>query len=47
MFKAKENFKIKEAFETLVRKILTKNSRAGSEATNNVSGVFGANSNQE
>jgi hypothetical protein len=38
--KAKENSKVKDAFEMLVRKILTKNPAAGSSG-DSASGVFG------
>lgn len=36
---AKENTKVKEAFESLVRKILTKNPKAGD--SDQAAGVFG------
>lgn len=37
---AKENSRVKEAFETLVRKILTKNPKAGQDS-DQAAGVFG------
>lgn len=40
LLKAKENSKVKEAFETLVRKILNKNPAAGT-SSDTASGVFG------
>eukprot|EP01039_Chlorochromonas_danica_P013268 gene13268-15325_t len=38
---ARENTKIKESFDTLVRKILQKNPKAGNDAGEGASGVFG------
>lgn len=38
---AKENTKVKDAFDTLVRKILTKNPKAAQGESNSAGGVFG------
>lgn len=38
---AKENTKVKEAFETLIKRILTKNPKAGQDNADQASGVFG------
>ena len=41
LLQAKENFKIKDAFELLVRKIISKNPSAGSGDGSSATGVFG------
>lgn len=38
---AKENFKVKESFEMLIKKILSKNAKTGSSSRAGPSGVFG------
>eukprot|EP00349_Pseudokeronopsis_sp_Brazil_P000301 CAMPEP_0202961320 /NCGR_PEP_ID=MMETSP1396-20130829/5378_1 /ASSEMBLY_ACC=CAM_ASM_000872 /TAXON_ID= /ORGANISM="Pseudokeronopsis sp., Strain Brazil" /LENGTH=223 /DNA_ID=CAMNT_0049681053 /DNA_START=22 /DNA_END=693 /DNA_ORIENTATION=+ len=38
---ARENTKVKESFDTLVRRILQKNPKAGNDAAEGASGVFG------
>lgn len=40
-FQARENTKVKESFDSLVRKILQKNPKAGNDAGEGASGVFG------
>jgi hypothetical protein len=38
---AKENTKVKDAFELLIKRILTKNPKAGQDSSSEATGVFG------
>ena len=47
MLQAKDNSKIKESFETLIKKIITKNPKAGHAEANVAGGVFGGGKAEE
>eukprot|EP01039_Chlorochromonas_danica_P000600 gene600-648_t len=44
---AKENTKVRDAFETLIKRILTKNPKAGQESAEQAAGVFGGGKSNE